>query len=182
MSGAFSYAQLESALWSRQGGRVHAVIDGSVVPGLPQRLRGADLPGWDCLKRGALSPAAAERAAYVVELAPGHAFSHWLLAEAGALHPGWGLVQLSGLSLLAMRELCRGLSDVITPDGERRAWRWYDPEVLQLVLPALTPSQLDEVFAAQQTIVCVDARQWTWYSLDQGVLASDVRTLMVVAK
>ena len=45
--------------------RVHAVIDGSIVPGLPARLRQARCVGWDCLQRGALTPAAAESAAQV---------------------------------------------------------------------------------------------------------------------
>ena len=32
MAGGFSYAQLKAALWARQGARVHALLDGRVVP------------------------------------------------------------------------------------------------------------------------------------------------------
>jgi hypothetical protein len=48
--------------------RVHAVIDGLVVPGIAARLRTADTGGWDCLQRGALSPEAESKAAFLAEL------------------------------------------------------------------------------------------------------------------
>ena len=39
MSAAFSPAQLRASLWARQGSRVHAVIDGLVVPGIGGKLQ-----------------------------------------------------------------------------------------------------------------------------------------------
>jgi hypothetical protein len=178
MAQSFSYAQLKSALFAREGGRVHAVIDGRVVPGLPARLQEADTGGWDCLERGALSAAAMRQAAYLAELRPDAPFTDWLLGEATATFPGWGLAMPSQRALLAMREHCRGLDDVITPDGERRTWRWYDPELLVALLPSFSPSQLDELFAAGQQIVVVSAQAWTWHALEQGVLASTERAVM----
>ena len=79
MSAAFSAAQLRASLWAGNNTRVHAVVDGLVVPGLPEMLRGADTSGWDCLQRGALSEAAAEQAAYLVELKPASPFTDWLI-------------------------------------------------------------------------------------------------------
>lgn len=181
MATAFSYAQLKAALWAGQGARVHAVIDGLVVPGLPQRLESAAVNGWDCLQRGALSAERAQAAPYLVELKNGAPFADWLLGEASVTYPGWGVLMVSGQALLPMREHCRTLSDVTTPEGERRGWRWYDPEVLQLILPSLSAAQLDELFGAGQALVIPSASAWTWHALQQGVLASTVRDLMPAA-
>lgn len=181
MAGAFSYAQLKAALWARQGARVHAVIDGRIVPGLPALVEQADSPGWDCLQRGALSAQAAAEAAYIVELAPELPFADRVLGELAAIHPGWGLVMVSTQPLLAMREHCRSLGDVVLPDGRRRPWRWYDPDLLLALLPELTPSQQDEVFGAGQQIVIPGAAAWTWLAMVQGVLEQDERTLLKAA-
>lgn len=181
MASALTYAQLRASLFARTGARVHAVLDGRVLPGLPGRLAEADTAGWDCLERGALAPEAARAAAYVAELNPTAEFTDWLLAQASEVHPGWGLVMVSDRPLLAMREHCRALSDVVMPDGRRRPWRWYDPELLAALLPALSPSQQDEVFAAGQQIVLPSAAMWTWLALEQGVLAREDRPLLRAA-
>jgi hypothetical protein len=178
MSTAFSSAQLRASLWARENGRVHAVIDGLVVPGIADKLKAADVAGWDCLQRGALTAEAAEHAAYVAELKPASAFTDWLLDEATPTFPGWGVLTISGAALLQMREHCRSIGEVITPDGNRRRWRWYDPDVLRAALPALLGGQLDEIFGAGQAIVIVEPESWTWLAMVQGVLSTDVRPLM----
>lgn len=177
-SRALSYAQLKSALWAHDGARVHAVVDGLAVPGLPAKLAAADTAGWDCLERGALAPEAAEHAAYVVELREGSPFTDWLLDTATAAHPQWGLVLAGTQALLPVRELCRDLAFVVTPDGERRRFRWFDPEVLQTLLPALSPSQLDAVFRLDHRLVLPARDAWTWHVMHEGVLASERRPLM----
>jgi Domain of unknown function (DUF4123) len=158
---------------------VHAVIDGRVLPGLPALLAQAPLDGWDCLQRGALGPAAAAQAPYIAELRAQAPFTDQLLAEATRNHPGWGLVMVSAQPLLPMRELCRSLDDAITPDGQRRPWRWYDPELLAALLPTFSMAQLDQVFAAGQSIVLPSAAAWAWHELENGMLSSTVRELMV---
>ena len=95
--------------------------------------------------------------------------------------PGFGLVMVSQRALLPMREHCRSLNEVQLPDGERRPWRWWDPELLALLLPELSPSQLDELFGAGQQIVLPAATGWTWYALRDGVLAQDARPLLAAA-
>ena len=182
MSTAFSPAQLRASLWARQGVRVHAVIDGLVVPGIAEKLKGAKLAGWDCLQRGALSVEAAERAPYLAELSESSPFTDWLLAEATSTYPGWGLLLISTQPLLRVREHCRTISEVILPDGDRRPWRWYDPEVLRAMLPMLLAGQLDEVFGLGQEIVMPAADAWTWLSMQEGVLATDTRPLMAPAR
>jgi hypothetical protein len=178
MSTAFSPAQLRASLWARTNGRVHAVIDGLVVPGIAEKLKAADVAGWDCLQRGALSAEAAEHATYLAELKPASPFTDWLLDEATPTFPGWGVMAVSSCALLQMREHCRSIGEVIMPDGQRRAWRWYDPDVLRAALPTLLAGQLDEVFGAGQTIVIAEPEAWTWLAMEQGVLSTDVRPLM----
>jgi uncharacterized protein DUF4123 len=182
MSTAFSPAQLRASLWAREGGRVHAVIDGLVVPGIADRLRAADVGGWDCLQRGALTPEAAASAAYLAELKPASAFTDWLLDEATPTYPGWGVLAISGQALLQMREHCRSIGEVVMPDGQRRAWRWYDPDVLRAALPVLLAGQLDEVFAAGQTLVIAEKEGWTWLAMEQGVLSTEIRPLQPPAR
>jgi len=181
MAAGFSYEQLKASLWAGAGARVHAVLDGRIVPGLPGAIEQADTPGWDCLQRGALSPQAAREAAYIDELPSAGGFADWVLAELPRNFPGWGLLTVSAQPLLAMREHCRNLNDVLTPEGERRPWRWHDPELLAMLLPELSPSQQDEVFAAGQQIVLIDRGAWTWLAMRDGVLAQEQRPLLAAA-
>ena len=182
MSTAFSLAQLRASLWAREGSRVHAVIDGLMIPGIGEKLKSAKVAGWDCLQRGALSAEEAERAPYLAELVDDSPFTDWLLDEATAAFAGWGLLCISMKPLLPVREHCRTIGEVILPDGDRRPWRWYDPEVLRAVLPTLLAGQLDEVFGLGQAIVIPASDAWTWLSIEQGVLATDTRPLMAPAR
>ena len=77
---------------------------------------------------------------------------------------------------------CRALGDVLMPDGMRRPWRWYDPELLAAMLSQFTPSQHDEVFGAGQQIVLVAPAGWIWFGLEDGVLARQDRPLLSVPK
>jgi Domain of unknown function (DUF4123) len=182
MANPLSYAQLKAALWVRNGSHVHAVVDGRVVPGLAEQLEAAQTRGWDCLQRGALSAQAAAQAAYIVDLDADAPFTDWLLAEAPGVYPDWGLLLISRQALLPMREHGRSLLEVITPEGRRRPWRWYDPQLLAAVLPLLTPSQQDLFFVGVDHIVAPGAQGWAWYAMVDGVLQSQLRELLVTKK
>jgi hypothetical protein len=176
MSAAFSRTQLEAALWAMDGARVHAVIDGRVVPGLRAQLAqsGAD---WDCLQRGALPAADADRAAYIAELRPNSPLLHWLIGEATTAFTGWGVLMRSTRPLLAMRELARELAEARLPDGRRRPWSWWDPALLELFLPSASPDQRDRIFAAGQTVVTLTPKAWVWWGQSGGLLQRDERAV-----
>lgn len=177
MSPVYSLPQLEAALWAQAGSRVHAVLDGRVLPGLPQRLQ-ASGHDWDCLQRGALSAPQAAQAAYIVELRAGSALLRWLLDEATPAFAGWGVLMRSMRPLLAMRELARDLAQVRLPDGRSRPWRWWDPELLDVLLPSCSAEQRDQVFAAGQVIVTVSPQAWLWWAQVDGLLRRDERRLI----
>jgi len=84
--------------------------------------------------------------------------------------------------LLQIREHCRSIGEVITPDGERRAWRWHDPDVLRTVLPTLLAGQLDELFTGVQAFVIAEPQAWTWLAMEQGLLSTDRRPLMPASR
>ena len=170
-----SPAPLASALWADASSRVYALIDGCAVPGLPARLAAADVLGFDCLARGALEADAAARAAYLVDLRDASPFTGWLLHGAATECPGWGVLLVSAQTLLPLRQHCRSLSEVMLPDGRQRAWRWYDPQVLQVLLPGLSPGQLDDLFGPGLALVVPAPGGWTWHTLEQGLLVSATR-------
>ncbi|MEO6409385.1 MAG: DUF4123 domain-containing protein, partial [Burkholderiaceae bacterium] len=171
----------KAALWADPSSRVFALLDGSVLPDLPARLAAADVLGWDCLARGSLSPEAAARAPYLADLRQTSEFTDWLLDAAGASFPGWGILLVTPLGLLAMRQHCRALCEVGMPDGTRRNWRWYDPQLLQSLLPQFTPGQLDELFAPGLVLVVPSVDAWMWHTLEQGLLVSTPRGIAPAA-
>ena len=95
--------------------------------------------------------------------------------------PGWGVLMVSSQPLLQVREHCRAIGDAVVEDGARRAWRWYDPELLELLLPGLSASQLDEFFALGQGLVVPSRASWSFHGVEQGVLASTVRQALPTA-
>lgn len=158
--------------------RVHAVIDGTRVSGLSARLGTEDLPGWDCLERGALDAVAAARAAYVVELRAVSPFTDWLLQEASVSLPGWGVLGSSRHTLLDMREHFRSLQPLRLPDGSERGWRWYDPLVLDAFVAVATPQQQQALIGPLLALVAPQAEAWAFYSVDGGGLRRELRRLI----
>lgn len=170
-----SYTHLKSMLWASPASRVYAVISGAAVPGLREKLAKADVRGWDCLWRGALPPEKASVAPYVVELTPDGEFTTWLLRDAAAAFPQWGLLAVGPLALMAMREHGRRLSEVTLPEGPKRRWTWYAPELWMGLLPRLEPTQLDAVYGVLTDWVVISPKVWHWMTLSAGQLVQSPR-------
>lgn len=175
---ASTLSQQKTSLWTQTGARVYAVISAAEVPGLLARLTPPNVAGWDGLHRGALPPDEAERATYLAELRAESAFTDWLLGEASATLPNWGVLVVSTQGLRAVREHLRGISEALSPQGQRFALRWFDRAVLRALLPSLSGPQLQTFFGdAISAIVLPAARDWTWYRASVGQLVTDARAL-----
>ena len=170
-----SYAHLKSMLWPSPAARCYAIVNGAVLPEARDKLAKADVRGWDCLWRGALPPEKAAVAPYLAELTPDGAFTDWLLQEASQAYPGWGVVAVGPVTLMAMREHARRLIDVTLPDGARRRWAWYDPALWAALLPRLDPMQLDQAYGALSDWVVVTPKVWQWMTLSAGQLVATPR-------
>lgn len=170
---AAEFAPLEqqrAALWSGADARVFAVIDAGVLPGLLDRLNdaGAEVAGFDALRRGALTPGEAATAPWLVGLPARSSFTDWLLAEAGAGLDGWGLLVTAPVGLRPLRDHLRGLNEALTPAGRRVALRWWDARLLGELMPTLSAPQLAEVFGPVRDIVVPSRTGWTWWHASAG--------------
>ncbi len=165
-----SLAQQREALWAHTGHKVYAVIMGSRVPGLRQRLAQADVEDWHGLWTGELEPDEQAAAPVLVLLRQASAFTDWLLAKGDADFPGWGVLVQSACTFLAMRSHGRALCKAQLPGGEPLRLDWADPEMLAALLPLAPLPQLQRVFQAVETIVFAQAERWTRWSFPLGRL------------
>jgi hypothetical protein len=176
-----SYEHLKSMLWGSAQARVCAFVQGSVVPRLREQLGSAEVSDWDCLWRGALTPADQLRAPYVVELLRVSAFTDWLLDEVAGTYPGWGVLGVTQEPLLKARELGRSLMEVRLPGGDVSNWNWLDPSLWGELLPQLDSAQLEDAFGCMSDWVLVAPDQWQWHTLSAGRLQSSVRQRLPAA-
>lgn len=136
---------LNQRLWSLPGWRPWVVLDGAGVAGLLPRLHSPSAPRWSCLFQGQLEAEVAELAPYLLELPRQGPLPDWLLAGWGS-HWGVYLLAPEAMDLAALRRQLRQLGLAYGPAGESLLFRWYDPRVLRLALPALDSSQLQALF------------------------------------
>ena len=141
-----SHAQLGEVLWADPLTRVHAVVMGERVAGLEERLAAAE-GEYDSLWPGALTPSQRSAAPWMVRLARGSALAEWLLFQAQADFPDWGLLLVSAAPFLRLRSHLRGLGKARLTDGSIIPLPWMDPPVLSLLLDEADSSQLGELFA-----------------------------------
>ena len=176
-----SPAQLRAALWAGTGSRVHAVIDGLVVPGIAgaaarRRHRRLGLPAARrAQRRGGRAGALPGRAEARARRSPtGCSTRRRRRIRAGAC--SFDLVAAAAAGARALPLDRRGDS---RPDGERRAWRWYDPEVLRAssCRPCSPASSTSSSRSVSRSSFRPPMRGPGW-RCRQGVLATDTRPLM----
>lgn len=121
-----------------------AVVDGALFTDLPAEL--AQLGGdHQRLYLGELEPEVARVAPWLVPLPPGSPAAAWWAARPGEACEGiTGLAACDGL--IALRRHLRTLTTVIHPDGETVLFRFYDPVVLNQVMPLLNDAQQARLF------------------------------------
>lgn len=163
-------AQHKAALWADDSVHVYAVLMGSRIPDLPQRLAEAELADYDCLLPGALAPELQRSAPYLAKLKRESPFTDWLLFEAIASLTEWGVLVRSPVRLMSLRNHLRGLLEAQTPGGHRIRLDWMDPELLQALLPLFGPSELHAFFGPAQSLVVTGTQAWRHASLELGRL------------
>ena len=162
--------QLLSALWADARLRVYGMVLGSRIGGLPDRLAQAGSLDYHCLIPGALSPVLKQRAPYLVELRPDSPFARWLLLEAAAGFADWGVVARSSARLLEFRSHARDLRTAVGPDGRTFRLDWMDPAVLDILLTAASPDQLQAVFSRLESLTVMAPARWSEYRVVAGRL------------
>jgi|GEM_PF-956950 len=173
-------AQLKSQLWADPAQRVHAVLMGSRLPGLMERLHGElaanELEDFDCLVPGALSAAQQAEAPYLVRLRAGTAFTDWLLFEACPSLGDWGVLATSAVHMTALRSHLRALREARLPNGSIITLDWMDPAVMRLLLPLFDASALTAFMGPVISWVIPGNGQWTLVRAAMGRLEQrDVR-------
>lgn len=167
---ALSATQLKAQLWADERERVTAVVMGTRIPDLPQRLAQADIIDHGCLRPGALSRREQAEAAYLVQLQRESRFGDWLLFEAAAGLPDWGVVTVSAAAPLALRSHLRALADAVLPDGQPLELDWMDPPVLDALLPHFDAAGLRAFFGPMRALVIPSAKRWRRAELQLGQL------------
>jgi hypothetical protein len=167
-------AQLLSRLFADPRLQVYAMVLGSRIGDLPERLAQADGLDYHCLIPGALSPVLRQRAPYLVRLMPDSSVARWLLLVAAAGFDDWGVVARSAARVLEVRSHARDLRSAVGPDGRTFRFDWMDPVVLDIVLSAAAPDQLDAIFARLESLTVTAPRRWTEYRFEAGRLQQRV--------
>jgi len=160
-----SLAQLREALWVDREQRVYALVVASKVPGLRARLSQGGVDDWDGLWTGELDAEERAAAPVLVTLRRESPFTDWLLGEAAASFGGWGAVAQSRSTFLAMRTHCRALCKAQLPNGQSIRIDWMDPELMEALLPAAAPDQVERVYAGFDTLLTLAADRWTRWSV-----------------
>ncbi len=129
--------------------RLFAVLDGIMVPDLPNRLYNAEVQNY-CLLTGDLTPDLVYAAPYLVYLSQDSKFSDWVLAEALGKH--WGIFAQTPHSIIEMRRHFQGLMNCYDERGNPIKFRYYDPRVLRKFLPTCNGGELKTLFGKTEAL------------------------------
>lgn len=138
-----SVQSLKMQLFSQQGYRVFAILDGASVPLLQQNLISFAVE-HACLYRGELEPDMAKVAPYLVMLERDAEFTRWVLSKGWGEH--WGIFGVTHTDLWSLRRHFRKFLIVYDESRKSLYFRYYDPRVLRVYLPTCNAAELKTVF------------------------------------
>ena len=153
--------------------QVYCVLDGVMVPDLPDRLYRGQVPNY-CLLTGDLPADVTHAAPYLVYLSPDSKFADWVLKESIGKH--WGVFVQSPRSMLEMRRHFRALMQAYDERGNPMKFRFYDPRVLSKFLPTCNGGELRTLFGEVQAFYTENESgdALVRYKVDGGKLVSTV--------
>lgn len=140
-------ALLQDILFANPDLTLYAILDGACIPGLLDQFD-ALTPEYVCLYRGELKDGIDQVAPYLVELAPDHLFTKWLLENGWGKH--FGVFLLSAEPLPVIRLHLRRSLRVYTEDGRGLLFRYYDPRVLRVFMPTMNAEEAKTFFGPIQ--------------------------------
>jgi hypothetical protein len=148
---------LAAQLWPRGSGpnspQAYVLLDGARDPQIAPMVRASGMP-FECLYAGALTPALAAAAPYLVQLTPEARFFKELVPKAWG--NAWGIFAVAGpdVTLQALRKHFRTLLRVKDEHGQILVFRFYDPRVLGVYVPTCTESELAQLLGPIQILAC----------------------------
>lgn len=154
--------------------RLYCVLDGVMVPDLPNKLREAQVP-HHCILTGELTPDMVYAAPYLAYLSPDSKFADWVLSEATG--NSWGVFFHTRRSMLEMRRHFRALHQAYDERGNPLKFRYYDPRVLTAFLPTCNAGELKTLFGDVDRffVESKDGKSLVSYRLADGKL--DIKDL-----
>ncbi len=131
---------------------VYAILDGARDKRIEPMLNNGDLPSA-CLYKGKISYAMKRAAPHIVQLEKGHALTRKILAMAWG--NAWGIFALCApdVSISSVVNNCRRIAKAKLPDGKLVIFRYYDPRIARLLLPACNESERDHLFGAASALL-----------------------------
>lgn len=129
--------------------RLYGVLDGGMVPDLPQRLFDSRLPHY-CLRSGELDADMLALAPYLVFLPEGHEFTTQVFDEGSGNN--WGIFAHSASSMIEMRKHFHDLLTVYTEAGNAMYFRYFDPRVIRRFLPTCNGGELKTFFGKSEAL------------------------------
>ena len=155
-----------------------AVLDGASVPALLDGLHRHE-PEHVCLFPGDLEPDMAEVAPYLVQLAPEHDFTRWVIEEGWGNH--WGIFAVAPADLRHLRRHLRQFLTVEGPAGKPLYFRFYDPRVLRTYLPTCNADETRLLFGPVSLYVMEgeDPNVLVRFALEQSLLRREETRLVL---
>lgn len=126
-----------------------------------------------CLLSGALAPVVAAAAPYLVAVDEAEPLiGAWREQGAGR---NWGILCEATLSLDGLRKHFRRFLQVMLPDGTIAQFRFYDPRVFAVYLPAAPADQLEQWFegVTQFAVEGLEGRQHSFRLRDRRLFDGD---------
>ena len=153
--------------------QLYGVLDGVMVPDLPNRLFKGQVPNY-CLLSGDLPADMVYAAPYLVYLSPDSKFADWVFEEAFGKH--WGIFVQSPRSMIEMRRHFRALMQTYDENGNPLKFRFYDPRVLSKFLPTCNGGELKTLFGEVQAFYTESDKgdELIRYKIDSGKLVTTV--------
>ncbi len=159
--------QLIDTLWGSAKSQgcencVYAILDGAKNPKLYAMINNSGLES-SCLFAGQLSFKMMRAAPHLVKLDQSNSFTRDIIAQGWGKHWGIFLIAEPNATINSIRNHCRRISRVMSPNGKPLYFRYYDPSIITEVLPACSDEEIQILFGPISYIVTesTDAQNWT---------------------